>query len=302
MVYDALDANNVLDYLTMAQITYSTPHEWIAYGFAFNYNDKRYESVSRYYFDTMERNQSKMLPVSYGIRPGEPMDPLPDGVTQYNPDNVHWVVVHDTANTSAGAGALSHANYLYNAALAGTELWVSWHFTIDHEEIYQHLPLDERGYHAGDGSTQPGTNDPYFGGGNRNGIGIEMSVQQDGDTMRTWQRTAKLVVELLLEYNLPLDHMTYHNDFSGKDCPNTLRNAGLIPLFEEFAATEYHMATMFPGAEITFTSHNPEFLDNHGRVIAMPDRAMTVSYTITVTYDGTTESRTFYTYLPGTIR
>jgi N-acetylmuramoyl-L-alanine amidase len=62
------------------------------------------------------------------------------------------------------------------------------------------------------------------------------------------------------------------------------------------------MATMFPGAEITFTSHNPEFLDNHGRVIAMPDRAMTVSYTITVTYDGTTESRTFYTYLPGTIR
>ena len=27
--------------------------------------------------------------------------------------------------------------------------------------------------------------------------------------------------------------MKYHNDFSGKDCPNTLRNAGLIPLLEK---------------------------------------------------------------------
>lgn len=300
-VYGALDQTNPLDYLTMNQITYTTSHKWIAYGFAYNYNDWKYESVSRYYFDNIDINQDKMVPVSYGIRPGEPMDPLPVGVTKYNPENVHWVVIHDTANTATGAGALSHANYLYNGAMAGTELWVSWHFTIDHEEVYQHLPTNERGYHAGDGSTSPGEG-TYLGGGNRNGIGIEMSVQDDGDTMRTWQRTAKLAVDLLLQYNLPRDHQKYHNDFSGKDCPNTLRNAGLIPLFEEFVDVEYHMATTFPGASITFTSNNPEFVDDHGRVIAMPERAMTVSYTITVDYNGQVQSRTFYSYLPGTVR
>jgi N-acetylmuramoyl-L-alanine amidase len=284
----------------MNQITYTTPHEWTAYGFTYNYYDKRYESVSRYYFDNLTINQDKMLPVSYGIRPGEPMSPLPDGLPQYNPDNVYWIVVHDTANTSTGANALSHANYLYNAALAGTTLWASWHFTVDDTYIYQHLPTNERGYHAGDGSTSPGEGS-YLGGGNHNGIGIEMAVNEDGDMMRTWQRTAKLAVELLIEYNLPVDHQKFHHDFSGKDCPNTLRNAGLVPLFHEFVQVEYTMATQFPGASITFVSNNPEILDNHGRIIAMPDEAMTISYTITVTYNQETTTRTFYSYIPGTI-
>ncbi len=299
-VYSALDVNNLLDYLTTKQISFSEVHEWTAYGFTYNYFDKKYESVSRYYFGDLTINDSKMLPVSYGIRPGEPMDPLPDGIPVYNNQNVYWVVVHDTANTSTGANALSHANYLYNAALAGTTLWTSWHFTIDDSEIYQHLPTYERGYHAGDGSTRP-YEGSYLGGGNRNGIGIEMAINEDGDMMRTWQRTAKLVTQLLLEYNLPVDHQKFHNDFSGKDCPNTLRNAGLVPLFEEFVEVEYHVASLYPNAIITFESHNSEYLDNTGRIIQMPDEALTVSYTITINIDGVTESRTFYTYLPGTI-
>lgn len=316
-VHGALDPdNNLLDYLTERQISYSTIHEWTAYGFQFNYYDKRPESVSRYYFDNIEVNQSKMLPVSYGIRPGEPMDPLVEGPTAYNPDinvtkynaeNVYWIVVHDTASTATGSNALAHANYLYNAAMAGTELWVSWHFTVDDHDIYQHLPEYERGYHAGDGSSTPHTgyvknSVQYLGGGNRNGVGIEMSVNQDGDMYRTWQRTAKLVAYLLDKYNLPLDHQKYHHDFSGKDCPNTLRNAGLVPLFEQFVASEYYIKTNYPNAVITMTSNNPEYLDNHGRIIKLPQRALTVSYTITVTNNGTTESRTFYTYIPGTVR
>lgn len=300
-VYDALDPTNLLDYLTMKQVHYTTSHEWIAYGFMFNYNDRRYESVSRYYFDNIVINDSKIVDVFYAIRPGAPMDPLPDGLPQYNPENVYWVVVHDTASTAPGSNALAHANYLYNSTVNKTELWVSWHFTIDDTNVYQHLPTDERGFHAGDGSTNPGEGS-YLGGGNRNGIGIEMAVNQDGDMMRTWQRTAKLATELLLEYNLPLDHQKFHNDFSGKDCPNTLRNAGLVPLFHEFMEVEYNVATEFPGAQIIFHSNNPEFLDDHGRIIAMPERAMTVSYTITVTFAGETQSRTFYSYLPGTVR
>ena len=55
---------------------------------------------------------------------------------------------------------------------------------------------------------------------------------------------------------------------------------------------------MYSDAEITFTSNNPEFLDNTGRIIEMPDRAMTVSYTITVNVNDVETSRTFYSYLP----
>ena len=32
----------------------------------------------------------------------------------------------------------------------GTELWASWHFTMDDKYLYQHLPETERGFHAGD--------------------------------------------------------------------------------------------------------------------------------------------------------
>ena len=300
-IFASLDEMDLLDVLTMNQVNYTTPHEWTAYGVGYNYNDFKYESVSRYYFGDIEINTSKIVPVSSGIRPGEPMDPHPEGVTQYNPYNVYWVVVHDTANTGTGAGALSHANYLWNAAQAGTELWASWHFSIDDKALYQSLPETERGYHAGDGSTLPLQGTTYLGGGNRNGIGIEMGVNDDADVYRTWQRTSKLVAYLLTKYDLPREHMKYHNDFSGKDCPRTLRNAGLVPLFEKFQDIEYKVASEFADAQITFTSNDIEYLDHTGRIIKMPDRAMTVSYTITVLQGGIETSRTFYSYLPGTI-
>jgi N-acetylmuramoyl-L-alanine amidase len=300
-IFASLDEMDLLDLLTMSQVNYTTPHEWTAYGVGYNYNDFKYESVSRYYFGDIEINTSKIVPVSSGIRPGEPMGPHPEGVTQYNPYNVYWVVVHDTANTGTGAGALSHANYLWNASQNGTELWASWHFSIDDKALYQSLPETERGYHAGDGSSLPLQGTTYLGGGNRNGIGIEMGVNDDADVYRTWQRTSKLVAHLLTKYNLPRENMKYHNDFSGKDCPRTLRNAGLVPLFEQFQDIEYKVASEFGDAQITFTSNDLEYLDNTGRIIAMPDRAMTVSYTITVLLDGIETSRTFYSYLPGTI-
>lgn len=300
-IYDALDENDLLDLLTINQVSYSLQHTWTAFGTAFNYVNFKNESVSKYYFDQIDVNTSKIVPVSTGIRPGEPMTPLPDGVTQYNPYDVYWIVIHDTANTSPGAGALSHANYLWNLAAAGSEPYVSWHFTIDDTYLYQSLPEIERGYHAGDGSTLPLQGTTYLGGGNRNGIGIEMAINQDGDMYRTWQRTAKFSASLLVKYNLPRENSRYHVDFSGKNCPNSLRTAGLIPLFEEFLDIEYRIQSEFSDAEITFETNDPEYLDQSGRIIKMPDRPMTVSYTITVTENGIERSRTFFTYLPGTV-
>lgn len=93
------------------------------------------------------------IPVGNGNRPGYAMTPL-------------YVTVHNTANTSKGADAKSHAAYVKRST---TE--VSWHFTVDDKEIFQHLPLNENGWHAGDG----------HGDGNRKSIGIEICENEDGN-------------------------------------------------------------------------------------------------------------------------
>lgn len=300
-VYSALNDADLMDLLTLSMVSYSTPHEWLVYGTGFNYVDYKYESVSRYLFDGLFINTSKLLPISSGIRPGVKKPAHPEGVPVYNSDYVYWIVVHETANTAPGAGALSHANYLWNAAQAGTILNTSWHFTMDDKALYQHIPLDEIAYHAGDGSTLPTKNGIYFGGGNRNGIGIETSVAQDGDNYRVWQRTAKLSAQLMKQYNLPLTQLAYHQDFSGKICPQSMIRGGLVPLFEELAEYEYKVEHLRGNANIEFVSDFPEYVDHTGRVIQLPDRAMTVSYTVTITLDNVSTSRTFYTYLPGTV-
>ena len=48
-------------------------------------------------------------------------------------------------------------------------------------------------------------------GGNNNSIGIEMCVNTTGDSIDTLQRTAKLVANLLEQYNLPNSRVIMHN-------------------------------------------------------------------------------------------
>ncbi|MCR3905414.1 MAG: Ig-like domain-containing protein [Tenericutes bacterium] len=299
--YSSLDENNLLDLLTMNQMSYTIHHEWLQYGVAFNYIESRYDSVSRYLFQDIDVNTSKLLPISSGIRPGILKPDHPEGITTYNSDNVYWVVVHETANTSPGQGALAHANYLWNAAQNGTQLWVSWQYTMDDTYTYQHVPENEIAYHAGDGSSLPGTSTTYLGGGNRNGVGIEMSVANDEDMYLTFQRTAKLSADILVRYNLPRSHIKFHQDFSGKWCPQGMLRGGMVPIFQELADAEYAVRQAQGDRTITFESNHPEYVDQTGRVIKMPDRPMTVSYTITITDNEVSTSRTFFTYLPGTM-
>ncbi len=74
------------------------------------------------------------------IRPGYAMKPK-------------YITIHETDNYSVGANARNHAQYLYSQATGTTDRSASWHFTVDDKEIYQHLPLNENAWHAGDGVT-----------------------------------------------------------------------------------------------------------------------------------------------------
>lgn len=135
------------------------------------------------------------LPTSASNRPG----------TKINPT---FITVHETSNTSQGANAESHARYIKGADARNRQ--VSWHYTTDDKEIIQHLPDNERGWHAGSG--------------NGSSIGIELCVNSDGDFSKTKQNAAVLIQSLMKKHNIPLSRVVTHKHWTGKNCPARLLN------------------------------------------------------------------------------
>ncbi len=124
---------------------------------------------------------------------------------------IQYIVIHETDNFKAGANARAHNLFLLSQADTQE---LSWHYTVDDHEIYHNLPDDEAAYHASDRLNQ--------NGGNRNGIGIELCVNEDGDYEKTLENGVQLVAKLLREYDLSVEDVKTHQDFSGKICPARL--------------------------------------------------------------------------------
>ena len=122
---------------------------------------------------------------------------------------VESITIHETANTSEGADAEAHSDYL-----STTSDEVSWHYTVDDHQIYQHLPDNEEAWHSGDRE------------GNHSSIGIELCVNADGNFDQTMENAAKLTAFLLKEYDLTIDDVKQHYDFNGKDFPLIIRQEG----------------------------------------------------------------------------
>ena len=66
-----------------------------------------------------------------------------------------YITIHNTGNTSKGAGAKNHAAYIKSDAATNDQK--SWHYTVDDKEVYQHIPDNEVVYHCGDGGSGPAT-------------------------------------------------------------------------------------------------------------------------------------------------
>ena len=126
-----------------------------------------------------------------------------------NPMN--FITIHNTGNASKGANAKAHAGYLKGDTAANAP--VSWHYTIDEDSAYQHVPDSETAYHAGDGS----------GPGNKQSIGIEICQNVDGNLLLATENTAKLCAMLCTRHNISTKNIVQHNFWSGKDCPQELR-------------------------------------------------------------------------------
>lgn len=138
--------------------------------------------------------QQDFIPSTNSNRPGTPLVPT-------------HITVHETANTSSGADAASHARYV--KGLDAQKRQVSWHYTVDDRQIIQHLPSDEVGWHAG-------------AVGNSRSIGIELCVNQDGDFNKTRAKALELLRFLASEWNIPVAQVVTHQHWTGKNCPANL--------------------------------------------------------------------------------
>lgn len=112
-----------------------------------------------------------------------------------------YITVHNTGN--AGATGKQNADYAVNQ-----NEYKSWHFTVGNNEVYQHLPITESGWHCGDGEN---------GTGNRNSIGVEIAEVYGAD------RTAiKFIAELIKATGISIDKIVSHKNWSGKNCPRLI--------------------------------------------------------------------------------
>lgn len=115
------------------------------------------------------------------------------------------ITIHETANTSPGAGAQAHANLQSR----GNVRQASWHWQVDDKIAIQSLEHIVRAWHAGTSI------------GNNNYVAIEICVNPDSNYAQACKNAAELVRHIRstgVGYELK-----QHNAFSGKDCPNFMR-------------------------------------------------------------------------------
>jgi hypothetical protein len=132
-----------------------------------------------------------------------------------------FVTLHNTANAAAGADAAMHARYLRGADARARR--VSWHFTVDDERVFKHLPTNELGWHAGPGNSRS--------------IGIEVCENRGIDTAAAIDRAALLTALMMVFYGIGPENVVTHQKWTGKDCPRViLRRRGGFDAFRDRAA------------------------------------------------------------------
>lgn len=119
-----------------------------------------------------------------------------------------YITIHETDNFDRGAGAERHAKLQSNGFSA------SWHWQVDDKVAIQSYPHTVRCWAAGDG----------HGNGNYNSIHIEICVNPDSDFKTAVKNAAALVRKIMKDENIPIAHVVQHNKWSGKNCPQGLRN------------------------------------------------------------------------------
>jgi|GEM_PF-1608187 len=127
-------------------------------------------------------------------------------------NGVNYITIHNTAEPFSAW----HERCRVNNSQEGVKA-VSFHFAVDENGAVQLLPLDQCGWHAGDGR----------GNGNMHSLAIEICRSAcygpNESLYRRAEANAVLLAAWLLDcYGLPDKALKKHQDWSGKFCPHRI--------------------------------------------------------------------------------
>ena len=127
------------------------------------------------------------------------------------PMKPRYVVCHNTANDASATNEISY--------MIGNNNSVSYHLAVDDTYVIQGIPFNRNAWHAGDGSS---------GLGNRYGIAVEICYSKSGGSKYTAaeENAVYVMARLLYQYDLGIDALKQHADFSAKNCPHRIRDEG----------------------------------------------------------------------------
>ena len=119
------------------QINFENPtvKNFTAFGWQSNWDGTLLSSVTKYCFEDLTYVENWM-PEGHADRPGTFMKP-------------YYVTVHDVGGTNASENAEGTSKYCNQVTST------SWHFSTGNDGAWQNLPMDEIGWHAGDGTSVP---------------------------------------------------------------------------------------------------------------------------------------------------
>lgn len=181
------------------------------------------------------------------------------------------ICVHNTANDASAKNEITY--------MVGNNLETSFHLAVDDIEVWQGLPLDRNGWHAGDGN----------GEGNRKHIGIEICYSKSGGEKfeKAEQNAVKLIVQLLRKRGWGIDRVKKHQDFSStkKYCPHRTLDFGwnrfLTMIENELGGTMSNCLVVNDEAgrkQFETLVHNSDVADQTVRYLELGENANNVSF------------------------
>lgn len=143
---------------------------------------------------------------------------LPKSRKRRHSEKIEWIVVHYPAMPGCSAYKVKHY-------FDTTSRQVSTHFVVDDIGWLELTPVKEAAFHCGSLNTSKN------GAFNGNSIGIDICDNKkcvktisasDTDwyfTSETLKQARTLIVQLMIQYHIDIDHVCRHYDVTGKVCP-----------------------------------------------------------------------------------
>ncbi|MED4354796.1 N-acetylmuramoyl-L-alanine amidase [Schinkia azotoformans] len=129
-----------------------------------------------------------------------------------------YITIHNTGNEKSTAQ--NERNWLTNPT---NDRQASFHIVVDENNAIECIPLNENAWACGDG---------FNGTGNRKSINIE--ICESGNYQKAVENAIKLTVELMNKYNIPIENVKRHFDWSGKICPRLMYDKGTWNTWKQF--------------------------------------------------------------------